>query len=315
MTIPDRKKTAKNPPVVLLMGATASGKTELAIDLYKLLPLRIINVDSVQFYRQFNIGSAKPSQDEQRAFDMRMIDICDPDDSYSVARFYQSAQEEIQLAQQASTIPLFTGGSMMYFKALTQGLSAMPAANPEIRQQLLEEKNDKGIAALHQRLSLLDPQTAARLPPQDSQRIIRALEVYTISGITISQWHKKIHSNDHRFISFALSHLPRSELHRRIEERFHSMLKAGFINEVEQLKALWPDALDQPAFRSVGYRQILEFLDQAIDYPTMIEKSLSATRQLAKRQMTWLRSWPELHHLNSENKQELAKQVVTIIGQ
>ena len=315
MTIPDKKKTKTGAPVILLMGATASGKTELAIELYKLLPIRIINVDSVQFYREFNIGSAKPSQAQQKDLNIRMLDIRNPDEPYSVASFYKDAQEEIKLAQQEAKIPLLTGGSMMYFKVLTQGLSEMPASQPEIRNQLLQEKDEKGIIALHQQLSMIDQQTASRLSPQDSQRIIRALEVYRISGKNISQWHKKTQTNHHNFLSFAMSHMSRAELHKKIEERFHQMLKAGFIAEVEQIKRRWPNALNKPAFHSVGYRQILEFLDQRYDYPTMIDKSLSATRQLAKRQITWLRSWPELHHLNSENKQELVNQVVTMINQ
>ena len=300
-------------PVVLLMGATATGKTRLALELFEHLPVRIINVDSVQFYRQFDIGSAKPTLAQQQQYQLRMIDICNPDDVYSVARFYREVQLEIQQAQQQQKIALLTGGSMMYFKTLIQGLSPMPPADPIIRQQLRDQIATGGIQSLHQRLSQIDPATASRLSANDSQRIVRALEVYTVSGITIDAWHQQTPQDHNRYISLALSQLERPELHQRIEDRFHTMLKSGFVDEVSALKKRWHAHIDAPVFRSVGYKQILDYLEGEHDYNTMIDKSLIATRQLAKRQITWLRSWPNIHHLNSDNLQELAEQVVTIV--
>ena len=295
------------------MGATATGKTRLALELFEHLPVRIINVDSVQFYRQFNIGSAKPTLAQQKQYQLRMIDICEPDDTYSVARFYREVQLEIEQAHQQQKIALLTGGSMMYFKTLIQGLSPMPPADPIIRQQLRHQIETDGIQSLHQRLSQMDPVTASRISANDSQRIIRALEVHAISGITIDTWHQQTPQSHNNYISLALSQLERPELHQRIHDRFHTMLALGFVDEVSTLKERWRSHLDTPVFRSVGYKQILGYLNEEYDYNTMIDKALSATRQLAKRQITWLRSWPDIHHLNSDNLQDLTEQVVTMV--
>lgn len=293
------------PLLIMLMGPTASGKTDVAMALSKVLPVDIISVDSTLVYRGLNIGSAKPTPSELVEYPHRLIDICDPAEPYSAANFCRDAEREIASIVSAGRTPILVGGSMMYFKSLLDGLADMPESNPAIRQAISAEAAAKGWPAMHQQLKAIDPQYAATLHPNHSQRISRALEVFRDSGITMTEYRHRQHQADAKpkfmddFTVVCLGLLPddRVLLHQRIFNRFTSMLEGGFVGEVEGLRERTDLHLDLPSMRAVGYRQIWQYLDGDCDYNTMIDKGVAATRQLAKRQLTWLRDWPELIHL------------------
>lgn len=292
-----------NNMVFCLMGPTASGKTGLACELVTHFPFEIISVDSAMIYRDMNIGTAKPSAQELEAAPHFLIDIKDPVESYSAAQFCTDALSLCEAIIQRGNIPLLAGGTMMYFNALQKGLAVLPEADETIRKQLEEEASSHGWNFLHQKLSQIDPVAAARIHTHDTQRIQRALEVYYLTGSPLSTYlTEHIDRPDYYFINFALFPEHRAWLHERIEKRFDSMLLDGFIEEVQQLQEKWHVQINLPSMRCVGYRQILEYLQGHYDYETMRAKGIAATRQLAKRQLTWLRHWDEALFYDSQKK-------------
>lgn len=292
--------TSNKPKVFAIMGPTASGKTAAALKLAEHFPCEIISVDSALVYRQMDIGTAKPSAAELAAVPHHLIDIIDPLESYSVAQFRLDTLRLIEEIRQRGKHPLLVGGTMMYFNALKKGLDDLPGANPELRAELDAEAARDGIQALHARLATVDPQTAARLAPTDSQRIQRALEIYQLTGQAMSALLAQQSAPELPFELLAVSLEPddRAALHQRIALRFELMLKHGFLDEVQRLRARGDLHLELPSIRCVGYRQAWEHLDGAYDYTSMVERGIIATRQLAKRQITWLRAMPERQVVN-----------------
>ena len=285
------------PPLVCLMGPTASGKTDLAVSLVESLPMDIISVDSVMVYRGMDIGSAKPDAETLARAPHRLIDICDPAEAYSAARFRDDALAEVAEIVAQGRIPLLVGGTMLYFRALLQGLSTLPSADSEIRARLEAEAEAEGWASLHRRLAEVDPEAAARIHPNDPQRIQRALEVYELTGTPLTELQVAQQAEQpfaYPVIKLAIAPADRSVLHERIAQRFEMMVQAGLIEEVEALRQRGDLHLDMPALRAVGYRQVWEYLSGNLNYEEMMERGIIATRQLAKRQFTWLRSEPKL---------------------
>tara|TARA_R110000850_G_scaffold8490_6_gene31383 strand:- start:656 stop:1582 length:927 start_codon:yes stop_codon:yes gene_type:complete len=288
------------PKVIFLMGPTASGKTALAIDMATQYNCEIISVDSALIYRDMNIGSAKPSAEELEMAPHKLIDILDPSESYSAADFRRDALLAIEDIISRGKTPLLVGGTMMYFKALLEGLSPLPSADEAIRQQILAQAQTEGWEALHQELCNIDPVAGERIHPNDPQRLSRALEVYRISGKTMTELTQtKSAALPYDVVQFAIAPNDRKVLHELIAKRFNIMLEQGFIEEVARLKARDDLHLELPSMRCVGYRQCWQYLDNEFDHATMVEKATAATRQLAKRQLTWLRSWPDLQWLES----------------
>ncbi len=334
------------PPAICLMGPTASGKTDLAIGLCKHLPVDIVSVDSALIYRDMNIGTAKPTAEELLEAPHRLIDILEPTEYYSVARFYSDALREMREITAKGRIPLLVGGTMMYFRVLRDGIAVMPSADQSVRQEINQLAQEKGWAHIHDLLKEIDPESAERIKPTDSQRLQRALEVYRVSGRTLTEhWRmqrangseglgrdnadpQEIKNNSlrtgnkgeadytisddaippvpYRLISFAISPSERKELHDRIAIRFRTMLNNGFQTEVEGLRARGDLNLKMSSMRCVGYRQMWEYLDGKYDYDFMVERGIIATRQLAKRQLTWLRSWKELIWLETGDQNNLS---------
>jgi tRNA dimethylallyltransferase len=287
------------PPAILLMGPTASGKTALAIDLVERGPFEIISVDSGMVYRGMDIGTAKPDAATLARVPHRLIDIRDPADAYSAAEFRRDALREMDAITAAGKIPLLTGGTMLYFKVLLEGLAAMPEANPDVRARLDAEAAAHGWPALHARLATVDPISAARLQPNDSQRLQRALEVWELTGKPLSQWHAEQAPPEpppYRLLQLAVSPPDRHLLHQRIEQRFDLMLEQGLIDEVTRLRARPDLHADLPSMRAVGYAQVWSYLDGDIDATEMRLRGIYATRQLAKRQFTWLKRFPAEWH-------------------
>ncbi len=300
---PQDANTPKGGRMVALMGPTACGKTALAIALSLAFPMDIISVDSALVYRGMNIGTAKPTANELQLTPHRLIDLCDPADSYSVGQFCTDATREIQGILSTQRTPLLVGGTMLYFHQLFFGLGELPSADQKIRDQLMQEAEKIGWAAMHKKLSEVDPIAAQKIKPQDPQRIQRALEVFLLTGKPISTLQKKqqhfFSKDDVTFI--ALMPKDRAWLHQRIADRFEKMLAEGFIDEVQALKNRGDLHLNLPSMRVVGYRQVWEYLEGKYDYDTMKEKAIVATRQLAKRQMTWLRRWKEVIILDPQD--------------
>ena len=298
------KKTADQglPPAIFLMGPTASGKTELAIELVRHLPCEIISVDSALVYRGMDIGTAKPDAAELALAPHRLIDICDPTEAYSAARFRQDALAEMAEISATGRIPLLVGGTMLYFRALEFGLSSLPEADPEVRAELEREAAALGWENLHEQLKRIDPAAATRIHPNDPQRIQRALEVYRLTGqpMSLLQGQAERRALPYRLVKLARAPKSRAVLHQRIAERFSEMLSKGFEAEVQQLLQKGSVRPEMPSMRSVGYRQMIRYLQGEWDRETMIERGIIATRQLAKRQFTWLRSYPDLHWLDEE---------------
>ncbi|RZG03991.1 tRNA (adenosine(37)-N6)-dimethylallyltransferase MiaA [Pseudoalteromonas sp. CO348] len=300
-------------PVITLMGPTAAGKTALAIELCQALNTEIISVDSALVYKGMDIGTAKPSAQEQAQAPHHLIDIIDPAQSYSVAEFRADAIKLIDDFHQSGKVPILVGGTMMYFKGLIEGLSPLPEADAEIRAVLEREAEQKGWPALHQQLKEIDPEAAAKISENDSQRINRALEVYRISGKTMTQLQQsKQDALPYQFHQFAIAPNDRKVLHERIEKRFKIMLDEGFKNEVlalYQRKDLHPDL---PSIRCVGYRQMWEYLAGECDYNEMVFKGVAATRQLAKRQLTWLRGWQDVTWLDTDSQENLQRVLTSL---
>jgi tRNA dimethylallyltransferase len=308
-------KSADKPLLIFLMGPTASGKTDLAIALRQCLPVDVISVDSALIYRDMDIGTAKPSAAELALAPHRLINICDPAQSYSAAEFRRDALRDIEAIVAAGRIPLLVGGTMLYFKALLEGLADMPAADPAVRAAIEAEAAHAGWPAIHAQLAAVDPETAAAIHPNHSQRLCRALEVYRVSGETMTALRARQQRdagdlrNRYQVVQVAMAPRQRAVLHARIARRFELMLAQGLVAEVERLRARGDLHADLPAIRAVGYRQVWEYLDGACTEAVMVERGVAATRQLAKRQLTWLRGWPDLHWLctDDENGNEKKK--------
>ncbi|MDF3935423.1 tRNA (adenosine(37)-N6)-dimethylallyltransferase MiaA [Pseudomonas citronellolis] len=299
------------PPAIFLMGPTAAGKTDLALELARLLPIELVSVDSALVYRGMDIGTAKPSKDILAQFPHRLIDIRDPAQSYSAAEFRADALAAMAEITARGNIPLLVGGTMLYFKALLEGLADMPGADPEVRAELEAWAAAEGWAALHAELQRVDPESAARIHPNDPQRLVRALEVQRVSGVSMSDHRRRQASENagsgepggahlpYTVAHLAIAPLQRQVLHARIAQRFRQMLEQGFVAEVEALRARGDLHAALPSIRAVGYRQVWDYLEGKLTYAEMEERGVVATRQLAKRQFTWLRSWGHLHWLDS----------------
>jgi len=285
----------KRPLAVAIMGPTASGKTAAALAIAQQVPCEIISVDSALVYRGMDIGTAKPSKEELAAVPHHLIDIIDPLDSYSVAQFRTDTLRLVAEISSRGKVPLLVGGTMLYYKGLADGLDDLPGADAALRAQLDEEAARIGWPAMHARLAQIDPETAARLKPADAQRIQRALEVHALSGKPMSELLAQREKEELPFdlVSFALEPSDRAWLHERIARRFDIMLDSGFLDEVKTLRARGDLHLGLPSIRCVGYRQAWEYLDGSIGYAAMRETGIIATRQLCKRQLTWLRAMPE----------------------
>ncbi|MEW6990674.1 tRNA (adenosine(37)-N6)-dimethylallyltransferase MiaA [Colwelliaceae bacterium 6441] len=306
MSSPSHHNQSKNhqqPPVICLMGPTASGKTALAFELFDKLPCDIISVDSALVYRDMDIGTAKPTDEELAQYPHRLINIRDASESYSAADFCQDALKEIADIRAKGRIPLLVGGTMMYFKSLIEGISPLPQADGDIREIIEQEAKEKGWHVLHQELSVIDPEAAERIHQNDPQRITRALEVYRLTGHTLSQLTQiKGDRLSGDVLQFAIAPKERSVLHERIALRYEQMIAQGFEQEVVKLIERHDLHENLPAIRCVGYRQMWQYLHNEYDYEQMIFKGVCATRQLAKRQLTWLRNWPNLQWLDMESK-------------
>lgn len=303
------------PQSIFLMGPTASGKTALAIALSQQLPVEIISVDSALIYRGMDIGTAKPSVEELVQAPHRLIDIRDPSELYSAADFCHDAIKAMTEITESGRIPLLVGGTMLYFKALLEGLSPLPPADPEVRARIEREARIIGWSALHQQLQQIDPIAANCIHPNDPQRLSRALEVFLVSGNTLTEL-KKVSGEAlaYRVYQFAIMPFDRVLLHQRIEQRFHQMLAAGFEHEVSTLFARGDLYSKMPSIRCVGYRQMWSYLAGEIDYFDMVFRVICATRQLAKRQMTWLRGWHDIYWLDSNTPSAALNSVLQVVS-
>ena len=297
------------------MGPTGIGKTSLAFDLYDKLDAEIISVDSVQIYKDLDIGSGKPSKELLKKYPHKLINKIEPHQSYSSALFRAEALNEICSASEQNKLPLLVGGTMLYFQSLFLGLSNMPETDPSIRKKITQQAESLGWEEMHRKLVDIDPESARRIHPNDTQRIQRALEVYESSFKTLTDWHKENKKevnprlSNFKIFQFAIQTEDR-ELHREnIASRFLSMLEAGLVNEVESILKIKKMNTKVSSMRSVGYRQVCEFLEGNISYDEMIFKGVTATRQLAKRQMTWLRSWKNLIWL-SESSKDMSQEIL-----
>ena len=280
------------PPAIFIMGPTASGKTDLAVELMNKYPCELISVDSALIYKGMDIGTAKPDEQTLARAPHRLISFLDPAESYSAADFRRDALREMKEVTAAGKIPILVGGTMLYYRALEFGLADMPEADPEIRAALTKEAEEHGWQVLHDRLASIDPTSAARIHPNDPQRLQRALEVYQLTGITMTEHHQRAAKDalPYRLLKIALVPSDREWLRQRASLRFDLMLKTGFMEEVEKLYQRDDLHAKLPSIRCVGYRQAWEFLDGKTDFNEMKNRAIVATRQLAKRQLTWLRS-------------------------
>ncbi|MFD4121753.1 tRNA (adenosine(37)-N6)-dimethylallyltransferase MiaA [Alcaligenes faecalis] len=299
-------------PILCLAGPTASGKSASTHILAQHWPIEVIVMDSATIYHDMDIGTAKPSAEEQAAIPHHLLDIRDPAESYSAAEFATDATRLIQEIRARGHYPVLCGGTMLYYKALREGLNDLPQADPAIRQQLDERAQEIGWPGMHEELTRIDPVTAARLAPRDSQRIQRALEIFHISGKTMSDWLKdkaQPQEGSHQYVTMSLEPEDRSWLHKRIAVRYHDMIEQGLLQEVEKLYQRPDLHPGLPSIRCVGYRQLWSYLDGEVSLDQAIEQAIAATRQLAKRQLTWLRSEPERQQFNCQNPQA-AEQIV-----
>ncbi len=291
-------------PVIFLMGPTASGKTGLAIELHQKMGCELISVDSVLVYRGMNIGTAKPDASELEQAPHQLIDICEIEQPYSASKFYEDARKIIDKSIKGGKMPVLVGGTMLYFKALRDGLADLPTADPVIREKIVNQAKDDGWESLHAKLAEIDPESAKRITKGDAQRIQRALEVYMISGKTLSQFFREqaIHPLPYPILNIAIAPVNRELLRERITARFEYMLQQGLLEEIKKLSSRDGFSADLPAMRSVGYRQAYQYHTGEIDFDTMKEKAITATYRLAKRQMTWLRKWPDLNWLETGSR-------------
>lgn len=292
-----------------LMGPTAAGKTELALSLIEHLPLEIVSVDSAMIYRRMNIGTSKPAPALLKKIPHHLVNIREPYENYSAADFREDALQTLQDIYARGKTPFLVGGTMLYFRVLQQGLAELPGPNEPVRARILNEAKELGWHAMHQRLAKVDAIAAKRIHPNDPQRLQRALEVFEVTGEPISShWQRQTHDPlPFQFMNLATAPSDRAVLHQRIVTRFHQMLSDGFIEEVKGLQAEGKLTADMPSMRSVGYRQVWKYLQGRYTHDELIEQGVIATRQLAKRQLTWLRSWQGLEWLESEDPQRLSK--------
>lgn len=308
-----QSEVGKLKPVLCILGPTASGKTALSLELAERFPCEIISVDSGMIYRGMDIGTAKPSLDERAGVPHHFIDIIDPPESFSAAAFCQQTNCLIEAIYHRGKLPLLVGGTMMYYRALQQGLAELPQADAAVRASLLEKVASIGLEGLYRELAVVDPHYAAQIHPHDSQRIQRALEVFYLTGKPLSDFVLRTPSSMHyNFINIGLFPQNRQWLHQRIAQRWTVMLAQNFLDEVTQLLKTWHLTLSMPALRCVGYRQAHAYLTGNISYVDFVEQGLAATRQLAKRQLTWLRTWPEIQYIDCEKLTEFTK-VIAII--
>lgn len=303
-------------PAIFLMGPTATGKTDIAVELFNRFPIELISVDSAMIYRGMDIGTAKPSKVLLKKVPHRLIDICEPDETYSAARFRRDALQAIDEIHANQRVPLLVGGSGLYFRSLESGISDLPDADEKIRQQLESEANELGWETMHRRLARIDPVAADRIHPNDPQRIQRALEIYEISGRNMTDHYEDETSRPLPFelIKIILNPEDRIVLHERIKTRFLKMLDEGFVEEVRTFYGNDRFCGTLSAMRMVGYRQIWDYLDGKMDYDQMVKKGIIATRQLAKRQMTWLRKEENAVFFDCDES-ELVDKIQEILGQ
>jgi len=310
--------SSRELPIVAIAGPTASGKTALAMRLADRLPVSIISVDSVMIYRGMDIGSAKPSPELLARYPHALVDICDPAEAYSVERFCRDALEAIAAARAAGRVPLLVGGTMMYYQALLRGLSRLPPTEPEVREAVRAEAERVGWPAMHAQLAEVDPEAAARIHATDPQRIGRALEVYRATGQSLTDWQRRHPPVSplagERLLAIAL--WPASTAHTRqaVAERFDAMLAAGFLDEVEALFTRGDLDPSLPSVRAVGYRQAWSYLAGEIDRATMRERAITATRQLAKRQRTWLRGAAEWQAMDAAAATAIEDRILNFVG-
>ena len=293
---------------IVITGPTASGKSDLAIEIARTHSMEIVSVDSALVYRTMDIGTAKPTEKVRQEITHHLIDIRDPGDPYSAAEFRADAIKVIEGIHHRGNIPLLVGGTMLYLKALKDGFAELPSADVQIRAHILEQAESEGWPALHERLQQVDPEAALRISCNDPQRLQRALEVYEITGETITDMHRLKRSEcPFHLIEVAIMPTDRKALHQRIAERFDAMLAQGFMEEVRELYERGDLNPDLPSIKAVGYRQAWAHLRGEIDYATMRERAVIATRQLAKRQYTWLRSWKNLNVVDSPDRAQVLK--------
>jgi len=305
---------------ICLTGPTATGKTDLALELARSIPLEIVSVDSAMVYRGMDIGTAKPSRETRADVPHHLIDIVDAADTYSAGRFLADANAAIDAIAARGKLPLLVGGTLLYLRALRRGLAPLPEADPELRAKLDREAEAKGWPALHARLAAVDPEAGVRIAPNDRQRIQRALEVFMLTGRPLSalQRDAKTASGtgsvpDGEILMLAVVPADRARLAARIEHRFDAMVEAGLIREVESLMARGDLHPEMPSMRAVGYRQIWAYLERRYDWPIARQKAIAATRQLAKRQMTWLRSEPGVETFDAFSS-GLAEELLERVG-
>ena len=305
------------PPAIFIIGPTASGKTGLAIKLMEYFSIEIISVDSTLVYKQMDIGTAKPTAEELAKAPHRLISFLDPSQPYSAADFRKDALREMKEITAKGKIPVLVGGTMLYYRALENGLAELPKANPALREKLETEAKEQGWDTLHKRMTEVDPEAGARIHPNDQQRIQRALEVYELTGkaLTTHQKEAKMDALPYRLMKIAL--IPDREWIRDLaEKRFEIMLKQGFMDEVKKLHARDDLHADLPSMRSVGYRQAWDYLEGKLDEDEMKERAVIATRQLAKRQMTWMRSEPNITPYDAQNYflEQIVSDIKTFLG-
>lgn len=301
-------ESIEKPPAICLMGPTAAGKTQFAMDLADRFSSTLINVDSAQVYRGMDIGTGKPDATTRRRYPHRLMDIRDPSEIYSASQFRADAIQEMSDALVRGKTPVLVGGTMLYFKVLRDGLAAMPNGNPRVRKQIETLAAESGWETVHAELKKVDPESAARIHANDPQRLQRALEVFLLTGKSLSALHRENHDPAElpcRLYFVAIQPTDRAVLHNRIAERFRRMLSEGLIEEVRALYERGDLNLSMSSMKSVGYRQVWQYLAGEFTHGEMIEKSIVATRQLAKRQLTWLRGWPALRPLGEPDKNSI----------
>ena len=296
---------------IIIRGPTASGKTDLSLRLAEYLPIEIISVDSVMVYKGLDIGSAKPAKEILDQYPHHLIDICDPGDKYSAGKFVEDAQQKIRDIQARNRIPVLVGGTMMYYKVLQDGLNELPKANDEIRNQIDQEAKDQGWPAMHRKLKGIDPVAAKKIKPNDRQRIQRAIEVYMISGRTISELNKKDSGNhEFEFLAFSLMPADREVLYQNINLRFDSMIEVGLLDEVISLLDDDLVSVNSHSMQSIGYKEMLDHIGGKISLDEAVDAAKMSSRRYAKRQITWLRSMDDqykLDPLNDNNHQLIEK--------
>ena len=301
-------ESIEKPPAICLMGPTAAGKTQFAMDLSDCFSGTLINVDSAQVYRGMDIGTGKPDATTRRRYPHRLMDIRDPSEIYSASQFRADAIQEMSDALVRGKTPVLVGGTMLYFKVLRDGLAAMPNGNPRVRKQIETLAAESGWETVHAELKKVDPESAARIHANDPQRLQRALEVFLLTGKSLTALHRDNHDPAElpcRLYFVAIQPTDRAVLHNRIAERFRRMLSEGLIEEVRALYERGDLNLSMSSMKSVGYRQVWQYLAGEFTHGEMIEKSIVATRQLAKRQLTWLRGWPALRPLGEPDKNSI----------